>query len=824
MPVYHRTQRLQIYGEKPEVTQLFNDRYRMVVRCKAARDTEAWYNDNKSQIFADFGTLYNAQMSIDGIDSRTGEAYDNMVLVSNAVGYTQTGEYVVTFVYETLTATWTKEKEDTVSSTDNGLRIVERSEVATIAATAPYDEDDIGTSTITSGGKTLYLAGFKDETKSEADAQIGRVTTQWLEAGIVRVQTPKVGGQQQVVVQAIGMSETEVAAAISEVTENHQLIDVSKENHEGFQTSTYTYEVDDFTVMIAAEDDLTAIRKTTLSASDIVRGTINSTAISYGGTSYLLRQEELDNSGIIKKSVRIFVAYENDSFPALELYEIDSRYGIAVPVERQVKAIDVQGEITGSHAIQVEPVDAFRSLSYKILASDVPASQTWYEYRQVNIFPSELADITVVGNTATSGTAPAVFVNYNEPPSSPLKIKITRNFHWGEPVDSTIGTERTFKPKSFSGGVVVEVGRTSESTSESTNSGSSSSTNSSTSSSTNSGTSSSTNSGTSSSTNSGTSTGTSESTSESTNTGTSESTNIGTSSSTSESTNKSNSTGNSTNSSVNSGTSSTTSESTGESTNSGTSSSTGKSEGNTQNQSQSQSVNNTQSSSYGNSTSYNTYSGIYNETQSTSESTSKSQPISESNGWSVSVNSSSRTSESLSARTSTSTNSGTSTNESTSSGTSESISNTTSNSSSTNSGTSSNTNSGTNQSTNSGTSSSTNSSTSESTNTGTSESTNSGTSESTNTGTSESISNGTNSSTNSSTSTTTSTSKSIVTVNIRPCLTSARTVTILGESINIPATTPTSLPTNSYTLISRRASHWKYNIWVEEIEEVYLPA
>jgi hypothetical protein len=55
-------------------------------------------------------------------------------------------------------------------------------------------------------------------------------------------------------------------------------------------------------------------------------------------------------------------------------------------------------------------------------------------------------------------------------------------------------------------------------------------------------------------------------------------------------------------------------------------------------------------------------------------------------------------------------------------------------------------------------------------------------------------------------------------------LTPARTVNILGSSISIPATTPTSLPTNSYTLISRRASHWKYNIWVEEIEEVYLPA
>jgi hypothetical protein len=132
MAVYHRTQRLQIYGEKPEVTKLFGDRYRMVVRCKAARDTEAWYNANKDQIFASFGTLYSAQMSVDGIDPRTGEAYPDMCLVSNSASYTQTGEYVISFVYETLTAVWTKEQDDEVTSTDNGLRVLERSDVAKV--------------------------------------------------------------------------------------------------------------------------------------------------------------------------------------------------------------------------------------------------------------------------------------------------------------------------------------------------------------------------------------------------------------------------------------------------------------------------------------------------------------------------------------------------------------------------------------------------------------------------------------------------------------------------------------------------------------------
>lgn len=129
MAVYHRTRRLQIYGDKPEVTTLFGNRYQMVVRCEAKHDTEAWYNANKNQIFADFGTLYDAEMAIDGIEPRTGEAYDNMVLVSNEAGYAG-GEYVVTFVYQTLTADFVQEAADKVDYELNGLRRVTRPLIA----------------------------------------------------------------------------------------------------------------------------------------------------------------------------------------------------------------------------------------------------------------------------------------------------------------------------------------------------------------------------------------------------------------------------------------------------------------------------------------------------------------------------------------------------------------------------------------------------------------------------------------------------------------------------------------------------------------------
>ena len=227
MAVYHRTQRLQIYGEKPEVTKLFGDRYRMVVRCKAARDTEAWYNANKDQIFASFGTLYSAQMSVDGIDPRTGEAYPDMCLVSNSASYTQTGEYVISFVYETLTSVWTKEHDDEVTSTDNGLRVLERSEVAAIDTAAPYDEDDVGVATITDGGKTLYLANFQDQTGAESNAQVGRVVTRWAEAGTLSVESRLMNE---------GVKQTTYTYLVTEGTPTGDIISRSTSNLEGLPT------------------------------------------------------------------------------------------------------------------------------------------------------------------------------------------------------------------------------------------------------------------------------------------------------------------------------------------------------------------------------------------------------------------------------------------------------------------------------------------------------------------------------------------------------------------------------------------------------------
>ncbi len=466
MPVYHRTRRLQIYGDKPEVTTLFGNRYQMVVRCEAKHDTEAWYNANKSQIFADFGTLYDAEMAIDGIEPRTGEAYDNMVLVSNEASYTRTGEYIVTFVYQTLTADFVQEAADKVDYELNGLRRVTRpliakdgsdyynvpdamvvegagtevanrvylrngdlngkplygtnsddgifsgvssiiwvvaigganlylrsEDVATPDLVEVWDLEDgdapaptvrratwadieaagidpstvpvlsgsekvVGTSTIshTEHGydtETLTLASAVEDAKGPNEGGYVRIVETWIEPGtlsesedkvgsqkaitiqaigevpstpagyvlaqtqesdvegiptnrytflepsILSVSTPKVGGQQRVQVQAFNLEEATVVSEVSEVTANHELIDITTSDVDGIPTRSFTFEVDDFEVLSATENGLKQLTRTELSSTNFTRGTIGTDTYE----SLTLAGEEIDNDGIIKRRV-----------------------------------------------------------------------------------------------------------------------------------------------------------------------------------------------------------------------------------------------------------------------------------------------------------------------------------------------------------------------------------------------------------------------------------------------------------------------------------------------------------------------------------------
>ena len=212
MPVYHRTQRLQIFGEKPEIQKLYGSRYRMVVRCVAKNDTKAWYDDNKSQIFADFGSLYSAQMSVDGIDARTGEAYDDMVLVKNEATYTRSGEYVIIFTYETLTDSFVQETEDKVDFDLNGLKRLTRTIIAkdTVAYSSVVGTSTTGTSPV------LTLAQVSEDQLEASEDGFKRIQEVYIEPGELSRDVRSIGqGVQQTTHQFLVTEGTTVGDVIS---------------------------------------------------------------------------------------------------------------------------------------------------------------------------------------------------------------------------------------------------------------------------------------------------------------------------------------------------------------------------------------------------------------------------------------------------------------------------------------------------------------------------------------------------------------------------------------------------------------------------------
>ncbi len=146
MAISHRTNRLKLVGT-PAVEQLQNGRYQLTVNCTTMNSREDWYSSNKARIFPDFGSLESAEMSIDGLAPRKGEAYTDMRLVS-VDSSTQGDQYIVTLVYQTLGATFVQVKDDTIALDTNGLRTVTRTSIAKAGTDIPDDDKDIGVDSI----------------------------------------------------------------------------------------------------------------------------------------------------------------------------------------------------------------------------------------------------------------------------------------------------------------------------------------------------------------------------------------------------------------------------------------------------------------------------------------------------------------------------------------------------------------------------------------------------------------------------------------------------------------------------------------------------
>ena len=220
MSISHRTNRLKLVGS-PSVEKLQNGRYKLVVTCSTMNSREDWYSANKARIFPDFGSLQSAEMSIDGLAPRTGEAYADMRLTQvesgNRSAMGGTGDYVVSLTYETLGSAFVQVKDDDTDYELNGLRSVSRTIIA--EAGTEYDKT-VGTSYIdhqidSETAVRCFLASYGiDDTDSfrqveEVYVEAGKLNVQRVSEsdGVYRVTTTFLGVEGTVVGPIIAKTE-----------------------------------------------------------------------------------------------------------------------------------------------------------------------------------------------------------------------------------------------------------------------------------------------------------------------------------------------------------------------------------------------------------------------------------------------------------------------------------------------------------------------------------------------------------------------------------------------------------------------------------------
>jgi hypothetical protein len=234
MSISHRSNRLKLVGT-PSVEQLQNGRYKLVVTCSTMNSREDWYSANKARIFPDFGSLQSAEMSIDGLAPRTGEAYADMRLTQvesgNRSAMGGTGEYVVSLTYETLGSAFVQVKDDDTDYELNGLRRVRRTSIAEAGTDyykivgASYIDHQINVEVAV----RCVLASYAiDDTDS-----FRQVQEVYLEAGTLSETLDNVGSQKAKVIETIGDDPA--------TPSGYSLASKQESNFEGFQTNRFTF-------------------------------------------------------------------------------------------------------------------------------------------------------------------------------------------------------------------------------------------------------------------------------------------------------------------------------------------------------------------------------------------------------------------------------------------------------------------------------------------------------------------------------------------------------------------------------------------------------
>lgn len=224
------TIRLKVTNGAPAIEKLWNGRFKLEFFCDNNSPREDWYYENVSALLPEYGILqatnFGSGVSEDW-EAIPDSVYPDMRLVLAEYPYNvRSGKHYVKLTYETLTASWVEEKDEDTDYELNGLKRVSRTFVALPATT--YDKV-VGTSTIDSGGTTLYLGGFKIE-KTEAKWELTEV---WLEAGTLSETLDNVGSQKAKVIETIGTDPA--------TPNGYSLASKQESDFEGFQTNRFKF-------------------------------------------------------------------------------------------------------------------------------------------------------------------------------------------------------------------------------------------------------------------------------------------------------------------------------------------------------------------------------------------------------------------------------------------------------------------------------------------------------------------------------------------------------------------------------------------------------
>ena len=115
---------------------------------------------------------------------------------------------------------------------------------------------------------------------------------------MLSVESDKLSPKQTVTVRAIGLDWTDIAGSFPEVTGNHFRVREGISDYEGFQTKTFTFELNGYEITKVGANGLKMVEKEIYSETAITEPT--SGAESGVGTGLFLVDYEINNDSPVK--------------------------------------------------------------------------------------------------------------------------------------------------------------------------------------------------------------------------------------------------------------------------------------------------------------------------------------------------------------------------------------------------------------------------------------------------------------------------------------------------------------------------------------------